>query len=237
MTGSYDPNDKTVLPKGEGQFGDIDISEDELLYRIRFQNTGTDTAFTVRITDTISPLLDLSTLELVGASHNYDFDIIAPGNVLQWTFNNILLVDSTTDEPNSHGSLYFKIAIKETKSLGDIISNSADIYFDYNLPIKTNTAYSRLGDLKTTTKLVHTSISNEQMTIYPNPTTEVIFVTLKNKSHDAYLKIFDVLGNNVFEQTLTTESTEIRVSQLPTGIYIVEVNQNGLIMNDRILVK
>lgn len=237
VTGSYDPNDKTVLPKGEGQFGDIDISEDELLYRIRFQNTGTDTAFTVRITDTISPLLDLSTLELVGASHNYDFDIIAPGNVLQWTFNNILLVDSTTDEPNSHGSLYFKIAIKETKSLGDLISNSADIYFDYNLPIKTNTAYSRLGDLKTTTKLVHTSISNEQMTIYPNPTTEVIFVTLKNKSHDAYLKIFDVLGNNVFEQTLTTESTEIRVSQLPTGIYIVEVNQNGLIMNDRIVVK
>ncbi|MFH0864797.1 MAG: two-component regulator propeller domain-containing protein, partial [Bacteroidota bacterium] len=56
LTGSYDPNDKSV-DKGTKENGYTLLGE-ELTYTVRFQNTGTDTAFTVQIRDTIDSDLD-----------------------------------------------------------------------------------------------------------------------------------------------------------------------------------
>ncbi|MBP6811684.1 MAG: hypothetical protein KA138_09190, partial [Saprospiraceae bacterium] len=56
-TGSYDPNDKQGFPKGYGSAHYIRPGT-PLEYLIRFQNTGNDTAFTVRIVDTLSAWLD-----------------------------------------------------------------------------------------------------------------------------------------------------------------------------------
>ncbi len=55
--GSFDPNDKTGLPLGVSAAGII-APGTKLEYLIRFQNTGTDTAFRVEIRDTLSKLLD-----------------------------------------------------------------------------------------------------------------------------------------------------------------------------------
>jgi hypothetical protein len=56
-----------------------------------------------------------------------------------FTLRNINLVDSTTNEPGSHGYIVYKVKPKPTVALGDIIKNTASIYFDYNLPVLTNT--------------------------------------------------------------------------------------------------
>ena len=66
---AYDPNDKIVSPQGIGDFGGILQDTPELEYTIRFQNTGNDTAFNVVIKDPLSPYLDWSSLEILGASH------------------------------------------------------------------------------------------------------------------------------------------------------------------------
>ena len=42
VTGSFDPNDKTVSPTGVGANGDIAATETDLTYLIRFQNTCQD---------------------------------------------------------------------------------------------------------------------------------------------------------------------------------------------------
>jgi uncharacterized repeat protein (TIGR01451 family) len=49
ITGSYDPNDKTATP------GEIALPDQWIDYRIRFQNTGNDTAFNIHLMDTLSP--------------------------------------------------------------------------------------------------------------------------------------------------------------------------------------
>ncbi|MEM8585948.1 MAG: hypothetical protein AAGF87_16845, partial [Bacteroidota bacterium] len=69
-TGAFDPNDKTAVPVGYGpdHFIEPDNSID---YLIRFQNTGTDTAFNVRLVDTLDTDLDLSTFEVLSASHDF----------------------------------------------------------------------------------------------------------------------------------------------------------------------
>ena len=143
---SFDPNDKQVSPKGltEERFVKRNTPLD---YKIRFQNTGTDTAYTVIVVDTLSSLFDISSLQMKGASHNYSLSVSGKENpILTWTFNSINLVDSLTDEPNSHGFLKFAIEPIEGLQDGTIVHNTASIYFDYNEPVITNDAWINYHD-------------------------------------------------------------------------------------------
>ncbi len=135
---SYDPNDKQVIP--EGMTGNHFIrNEDRLDYKINFQNTGNDTAFTVVIRDTLDlNSLDISTIVLGTASHQYDFSVEGQG-VLVWRFENILLPDSTINESLSHGYMSFSIDQLPGLAMGTQVMNHADIYFDFNPPVTTNT--------------------------------------------------------------------------------------------------
>ena len=137
VTGSYDPNDKTESHGGSIKLSEIQ-NEGYLQYMIRFQNTGNDTAFNVSVRDSLSPLVDYNSLEMVAASADYKL-VINDGDKLQWTFSNINLVDSNTNESASHGYIVYRVKPKATVSIGNIITNSASVYFDYNLPVRTNT--------------------------------------------------------------------------------------------------
>ena len=116
---------------------------------IRFQNTGTDTAYRVVVLDTLSTYLDIETIRLGMSSHNYRFFV--DGNedfqVLRFEFENINLPDSTTDEPASNGFIKFKINQKANNAIGTLIKNSAAIYFDFNSPIITNVIFNKVAIL------------------------------------------------------------------------------------------
>ena len=140
VTGSFDPNDKAVLTSTR-QGPDLFFNnQDEYLdYSIRFQNTGTDTAFTVVVTDTIDADLDLSTYEQGVASHSFMVQFLAE-RVVKWTFSNILLPDSNTNEALSHGLVSFRIKPVLPLLPGTVLRNNADIFFDFNPPVRTNDA-------------------------------------------------------------------------------------------------
>lgn len=144
IIGSYDPNDKSVHPIGIADQHYI-AEGTELTYKIRFQNTGSDTAFRVMIVDTLhSDYLDLQTFEITSASHSYNARI-ANQNVLIVEFDNILLPDSTTNELESHGFVQYRITPFEDAPKNSIVTNVGDIYFDYNQPITTNTVFNTIG--------------------------------------------------------------------------------------------
>ena len=141
---SYDPNDKSVSPEG-AEASHIVLPNTLLDYTIRFQNTGTDTAYKVIVIDTLSQYLDLSTLEPGTSSYPYILNITGEGlPVLKFTFSNINLTDTFTNELRSHGFVKFKIAPYASTPIGTLINNKCDIYFDYNFPIKTNSAWVTL---------------------------------------------------------------------------------------------
>ncbi|MCS7074896.1 MAG: T9SS C-terminal target domain-containing protein, partial [Bacteroidia bacterium] len=139
IRGSYDPNDKQVQPTSI-----LPNQVTELRYLIRFQNTGTDTAFTVIIRDTLNPKLDISTFRILGASHPYTYSI-QDQQVLHVFFHNILLPDSFTNEPKSHGYVQYAIKCKPGLTNGTVIPNTAYIYFDFNTPIQTNTVTTQVN--------------------------------------------------------------------------------------------
>lgn len=139
IRGSYDPNDKQLLPENTVLAG-----EEWLEYLIRFQNTGTDTAFTVEVRDTLQlDAFDSFSFEMLDASHGYEVSL-RDNRILTWIFDDILLPDSTTNEPESHGFVRFRLMPKDTLFQGETIRNSAGIYFDFNEPVITNTVVSEV---------------------------------------------------------------------------------------------
>lgn len=146
-SGAFDPNDKQVV-SGQGRIadGDLPMQDSVLNYLIRFQNTGTDTAFNIYVRDTLDVAnLEMGSLRITGASHPYTVSM-SSGGQMQLTFTNILLPDSNTNEAASHGWIAYRIHRKSTVTLGTVIPNSASIYFDFNAPVKTNTVHTRYCD-------------------------------------------------------------------------------------------
>jgi hypothetical protein len=144
VTAAYDPNYKEIYPKGVGPEGYIS-SNQELEYTIHFQNTGTDTAFFINLIDTLSPLLDISTAQLIASSHPCQMNVL-DYSALHFRFDSILLPDSTTNEVMSHGFAKFKINVHYWVSTGEIINNHALIYFDFNPPIYTDTTVNTIAN-------------------------------------------------------------------------------------------
>lgn len=139
ITGSYDPNDKV----GRTRNGDLDfvyfVDLDEWInYTIRFQNTGTAAAETVVIRDTIESDPDITSLQVLGATHNFTPSFDA-SRTLIFTFSEINLPDSTTDFAASQGAVHFRLKPRSGITFGDVLENTAGIYFDFNQPIITNT--------------------------------------------------------------------------------------------------
>ena len=147
ITDSFDPNDKLVLPTGVTMEHYTAFGQ-ELAYTVRFQNTGNDYAYKVVVVDTLSEKLDISTLRVNGASHPYNFTVSGKGRpVLTWTFDNIALPDSARDQAGSNGLVKFTIRPKAGLPDKTRIENYADIFFDYNPPVRTNTTLNTLHDL------------------------------------------------------------------------------------------
>jgi uncharacterized repeat protein (TIGR01451 family) len=100
VVNSFDPNDKAVHP-----IGDIDTSQLDLTYTIRFQNTGNAPALHVRIVDTLSQHINERTFQLLSSSHDPQIQI--NGKNVFFNFHNINLPDSVNNEPDSHGYIQY----------------------------------------------------------------------------------------------------------------------------------
>ncbi|MBK7571214.1 MAG: T9SS type A sorting domain-containing protein [Bacteroidetes bacterium] len=138
---SYDPNEKSVRPIGIGTDHKVD-PEDRFYFRIDFQNSGTDTAYKVRIIDNLSYLIDPTTIQVTASSHPANFSI--QNSQLTWLFDPILLPDSNVDEANSHGYVEFNVKLISGIAQGTLLRNNAQIFFDGNDPIYTNMTQCKL---------------------------------------------------------------------------------------------
>ncbi len=136
VTCSYDPNDKTSIPAGCAPPGFI-TANDSLIYTIRFQNLGNGNAHQVIVRDTLDADLDLSTIRQLGSSHSFDFSM--NGRELVWTFPDIELPWADLDEPGSNGFIRFTVKQNPGNPQWTTIRNKAEIYFDLNEPVITNT--------------------------------------------------------------------------------------------------
>ncbi|RYE15455.1 MAG: hypothetical protein EOP51_26845, partial [Sphingobacteriales bacterium] len=202
VVGSWDPNDKKVQPEGDVTPSQI-ASGLELVYKVRFQNTGTAPAVNIMILDTLSDNLDLSTFRMLSASHNYQLGMKNP-KVLEWKFNNIMLPDSNSNEPASHGFVLYSIQPQSSLTVGDQITNTAHIYFDFNEAVVTNTTMTAVG-LVSASEL---QTDGTRLHVYPNPNNGNFRLQLTDcKPGKVQIKLLNLLGQEVYYEAASTNNT------------------------------
>jgi len=221
VVGSYDPND-IVESHGKEILHSSFTSEDYLYYTIRFENTGIANAIEIRIDNLLDSQLDESTLEMVGSSHNYVMDRV--GNAANWKFNNIQLPPSVADSNIGKGYVMYKIKPKAGYAVGDIIPNSASIYFDTNPAIVTNTFLTEFVG-----QLTNGQFSSISFKVYPNPAKEQITVQMSANAFVKQIKIIDMLGRIIKTESYSSlNSMEIiNLKEVANGSYFVEVTSDS----------
>jgi uncharacterized repeat protein (TIGR01451 family) len=240
LVGSYDPNDKMNFPQGYGANRLIEPNE-TIEYMIRFQNTGTDTAFTVVLKDTLSEWLDVSTIRVLGSSHRYDWNVLK-NNFLQFSFFDIRLVDSFRNEPLSHGFVKFQIRQKQNVALGTKIYNRAGIYFDYNDAVLTNRTMLTVGKNFIISGLSDVgSRTMMRLSTYPNPTADHATLELLDAPNDDSFKNFvlmDLSGRELYRAGFRGNRYDWATGDLSSGLYLFRVEQQGQIIGTgRILIQ
>ncbi|MBC7383350.1 MAG: T9SS type A sorting domain-containing protein [Bacteroidia bacterium] len=224
---SYDPNLKENSPEGIGS-SHIILPNTLLDYVIHFQNTGSDTAYKVVVVDTLSTDFNMASIELGASSHPYSFSISGEAKaILKFTFNNIDLSDSTSNEPLSRGFVKFKIEPKAGTPLGTVIKNSVDIYFDYNPPIKTNSAFVTIGNYASIeTSLYENNNSTQEDIVYsPNPTNGLVIGYFKTVSKEkTYIEITNLMGQTVLNESTNNQQIIFNLQGFTNGVYIIKTS-------------
>jgi hypothetical protein len=150
--------------------------------------------------------------------------------VLNFHFDNILLPDSNVNEPLSHGQVTFTIRPKNNLPLGTRIENFADIYFDFNDPIRTNTTLNTLyrptltpgilDSVFVTTDIttIGEKLSQGKLQLKPNPASGHVDVLLPTS---ASIHIVNAQGKVVLLSQVSAKQHRIDISSLKPGIYSV----------------
>ena len=199
----------------QGPLLDYTEAYEDLYFKIRFQNTGTASAININVNTILDVDLDWSTFTPIYASHAYVTNL--SGDKVNFQFDNINLADSTSDEPNSHGFVVFKARTAPGFTVGDVVECKADIYFDYNLPIITNTATTQIDS---TLSLENASDDEATFTMYPNPVKDQFEVSIKET---ATFTITNINGQELQKGVLQIGNNTLTMANASSGIYFLRV--------------
>lgn len=229
VIGSYDPNIKVASPAGVG-LQHVIRPNVPLEYTIHFQNTGTDTAFQVRLLDVLPPTLDPKTFRPGTASHPYSWQILGV-DTLEVLFSPIALPDSFKNEPASKGWFEFSIAQQPDLPKGTLLENAAAIYFDYNAPVITPAAWHTVESL--TVSIDDPIHQPDLWQVLGNPVAATCTFLSKNPSFNgpSHFELYDAWGRllrtdifygarYVFErQNLADGMYLFRLSSVDNGVF------------------
>ncbi len=224
----YNSNDKNIFVNGNCNQSYIGHG-DKIEYLIRFQNTGKDTAITVRIEDPITKKFNISSLKPVAASHDYTWSV--NNGMLVVIFEDIQLVDSFKNEPASHGFIKFEIQLDSLTLRGDDVKNLAGIFFDFNDPIITDEVMTIIGQpLKTKDH------SFESITAFPNPANGLVYISgdaLSDKPQD--LMIYNIHGKLILSQKISYYSNSIDISKVAPGTYLLMMKSGEKVFRGKLV--
>jgi len=233
VVGSFDPNSVLSYPARNGNphdGGDILRNTDKTIkYQIYFQNTGNAPADRVIVRDVLDAHLDVASIRGITASHDMKVTMEEDNKVLVFTFNNINLLDSTSNYAASIGSIQYEIDLKPGVQVGDLIQKEAAIFFDFNSPVITNNNVLKV----TAPNSVHSTQPENSLIVSPNPANTYFSVT---GTSAAELSIFNALGSRLHTQQVTAGTQQINTSELPNGIYLIRLDMNGVIQSGKVVV-
>ena len=99
--------------------------------------------------------------------------------------------------------------------IGDSVSQEANIFFDYNFPIETNTATTTFETLS-----VDEFDQENTVSVYPNPTNGRLFINSSYTIKD--IALYDVQGRKVQGFNISEENM-LDITHISKGVYFLEI--------------
>lgn len=224
---SFDPNDKLVSPT---RFHHEVLLDEDLIYTVRFQNTGNDVAYDVKILDTLDTNLDWSTFRVLGSSHSEVLNTsLNDEGVITFDFTDIFLPDSTSNLEGSNGHVTYMIRALEGIDENTVIRNSAGIYFDQNPPVLTNTTLSVMVNMLTATTAPPDLFPD--LVIQPNPNSGTFQV--QGIPRGAY-NLLNTKGQ-IIQSGKLENGTLIDISAAAQGVYFIQMMIDEQIVTRRVI--
>jgi uncharacterized repeat protein (TIGR01451 family) len=224
---AVDPNDKLVRPAGVGPNNLTPVGS-EFVYMVRFQNTGNAMAHNVTILDTLDTDLDHASLRILGGSHTFQ-PLLQPDGVLRFFFPNIMLPDSGSDMAGSQGYVRFAIKHLGAPAEGTVLNNTADIYFDNNAPVITNTTVNTLTYGGVTAVAESAGPVTGGIRVFPNPALGSATVHLGSELDGRVdIQLFNASGALVRQLSRRSSTVLLERGDLPVGTYVLRaVDERG----------
>lgn len=216
VVGSYDPNDKNENHTDKIVRNTYSIN-DKFTYTIRFENTGNANAINVKVNDVLDTKLNLNTFRVIDASHSYKTERI--GNNVSFKFDGINLPPSVANTATGKGFITYEVEVNPSIQVGDIVSNTANIFFDFNPAIVTNTV-----DREFVTTLSTNNFNKSSLKLYPNPANSTVSIESENTID--FIEITDINGRIIHKQRIDAKQDIINVENLTNGIYFIKLQSN-----------
>lgn len=206
VVNSYDPNDKSCL---EGSGVVPEYIGKYLHYNINFENLGNADATNVVVLDRVdTEKFNINSLQLLYASHPVYTKM--KDNKIEFIFENINL------PIGGHGNVLFKIKTLPTLTVGDEVSNTANIYFDYNAPIDTNEARTAFNNLSKSD-----FVKDDSVTVSPNPAKNK--VTVKATGTIKSVQLYDVQGRILQSVADSKSQVTLDIANQQRGVYFLRI--------------
>lgn len=105
----------------------------------------------------------------------------------------------------------------------------ADTFITVSPPYQYNGDGTQNGVANWSTLGVDDFEEGSSLRLYPNPTSDVLNIEFKSVIADGTLEVFDILGKQVFVQSITSNNiTQIDVTNWESGLYLIKMSsENG----------
>ena len=149
------------------------------------------------------------------------------------TKNRVLIAQLTTD-----GELFFKLSVLINSPEG-----TSQYYVPENPGFLQGTGSEIITEILDTTltflsskyiptAIVYNVIAKKEISVYPNPTTNLFYISFPSDFTEGNYTIYNIAGNSVASKNITNKigkyTEKVDVSNYPNGIYFVQVQSKGI---------
>lgn len=229
---------KSVIPSGF-TINHYTPRDAKFSYRFDFKNLSNDTIKKILILDTLDASLDIQSFIPINASHPYSIRIIN-NNILEFKFENLVLLDSIKAPNGFTGYVQFYIVPRNLPAKNTLISNKYAIVFDNKTPKVSNAVINIMNDT------VFVKSGNNQISriyidlkLFPNPASTLVFLELENEIESGSIRIIDMNGKVLLEKTkITGNKIQLNIEKLIPGNYILQVlDKNKYYFNKSLVIQ
>ncbi len=124
-------------------------------------------------------------------------------------------------------TIYNKMILTEAEATGETGGDSDGDGIDYIAGGDRPFVFAEEATYSSSVGVDNISSQVDGLTVYPNPATEDITVSLANNTQNAVISLYDLQGKLVSAKAVASVNTQLAVDQLEPGLYFLRVTQNN----------